>query len=73
MLRGGAHRLYVSNMAAGMHKLSAKFVGKVPKDPDYERNASFNFIAGVQRNVIELYVNTSEVNSFPRLTIREWN
>lgn len=73
LLRGGGHRLYLANLPAGMHQLKAVFVGKVPRDPDYQREASFTFISGVDRTVIELYVNSVENNGFPQFTIKEYN
>ncbi|WP_455206253.1 hypothetical protein [Kaarinaea lacus] len=73
MVRGGGHRLYLANLPAGTHELKAKFVGKVPRDPDYQREATFKFIAGVNRTLIELYINSGENNGFPQFTVREWN
>jgi len=73
LVRGGGHRLYLANLPAGTHELHAKFVGKVPRDPDYRREASFKFISGVNRTLVELYINSGDNNSFPQFTIREWN
>ncbi|MCI0505882.1 MAG: hypothetical protein L0Z73_07185 [Gammaproteobacteria bacterium] len=73
MVRGGGHRLYLANLPAGTHELKAKFVGKVPRDPDYRREATFKFISGVNRTLIELYINSGENSGFPQFTIREWN
>ena len=73
MVRGGGHRLYLANLPAGTHELRAKFVGKVPRDPDYRREAAFKFIAGVNRTLVELYINSGDSNSFPQFTIKEWN
>jgi len=73
MMRGGGHRLYIANLPAGTHELRAKFVGKVPRDPDYRREAAFKFIAGVNRTLVELYINSGDNSSFPQFTIREWN
>lgn len=73
MVRGGGHRLYLANLPAGTHELKAKFAGKVPRDPDYQREASFKFISGVDRTLIELYINSVENKSFPQFTIKEWN
>lgn len=73
MVRGGGHRLYLTNLPAGTHELKANFVGKVPRDPDYRREATFKFISGVNRTLIELYINSGENNSFPQFTVREWN
>jgi hypothetical protein len=73
MIRGGGHRLYLANLPAGTHELKAQFVGKVPRDPDYRREATFKFISGVNRTLIELYINSGDNSGFPQLTIREWN
>ena len=73
MVRGGGHRIYMANLPAGTHELRAKFIGKVPRDPDYRREAAFKFIAGVNRTLVELYINSGDNNSFPQFTIREWN
>jgi len=73
MVRGGGHKLYITNLPAGTHELKAKFVGKVPRDPDYRQEAAFKFIAGVNRTLVELYINSGDNNSFPQFTIREWN
>ena len=73
MVRGGGHRLYLANLPAGTHELKAKFAGKVPRDPDYQREAAFKFISGVNRTLVELYINSADSNSFPQFTVREWN
>jgi hypothetical protein len=73
MIRGGGHRLYLANLPAGTHELKAKFVGKVPRDPDYQREATFKFISGVNRTLVELYINSGDNSGFPQFTVREWN
>jgi hypothetical protein len=73
MVRGGGHRLYLTNLPAGTHELEAKFIGRVPRDPDYQREAKFKFISGVNRTLIELYINSGETGGFPQFTVREWN
>lgn len=73
MSRGGGHQLYIANLPAGMHELSAKMSGKIPRDPDYHREATFNFISGVQRTIIELRVTGEKSKGFPNLVAKEWN
>ena len=73
MVRGGGQRLYLANLPAGTHELEAKFIGRVPRDPDYQREAKFKFISGVNRTLIELYINSGETGGFPQFTVREWN
>ena len=73
LVRGGGHRLYLANLPAGTHELEAKFIGGVPRDPDYQREAKFKFISGVNRTLIELYINGGESGGFPQFTVREWD
>lgn len=73
MSRGGGHQLYIANLPAGMHELTAKMTGKIPRDPDYHRETSFNFISGVQRTIIELRVTGEKSKGFPDLVAKEWN
>jgi len=73
LVRGGGHRIYLANLPAGTHELEAKFVGRVPRDPDYQREAKFKFISGVNRTLIELYITGGESGGFPQFAVREWN
>jgi len=74
MVRGGGHRLYLANLPAGVHELKAMFVGKAPRDPDYRQEASYQFISGAKRTLIELYINNGDKgNALPQFMIREWD
>lgn len=72
MVRGGSHRLYMANVPAGMHEVSAVMVGRIPRNPDYQREATYKFLSGVSRTVLELNV-SSKHKGYPLLMIREWN
>ena len=71
--KGGGHRLYLANLPAGKHEMIAKLVGKIPRDPDYRQEASYTFITGVNRTLLELYINNGDNNGYPQLTVREWD
>lgn len=71
--KGGGHRLYLANLPAGKHEMIAKLVGKIPRDPDYRQEANYTFITGVNRTLLELYINNGDNNGYPQLTVREWD
>jgi hypothetical protein len=70
--RGAGHRLYVTNLPAGMHEVYATMVGRIPRDPDYKSEVAYKFVSGVSRTVLELNV-SSKSKGFPILAIKEWN
>jgi len=71
--KGGGHRLYLSDLPAGKHELLAKLVGKIPRDPDYRQEVTYTFITGVNRTLLELYINNGDNNGYPQITVREWD
>ena len=70
--QGGSHRLFWGNVPAGRHQLTALLMGRVPKDPDFQRESTLMFISGVGRRVVELRVATGKNQAFPELSIKEW-
>ena len=70
--QGGSHRLFWDNVPAGRHQLTALLMGKVPKDPDFQRESVLMIISGVGRRVVELRVATGKNHAFPELSIKEW-
>lgn len=72
MERGGSHRLYLANVPAGMHEVNAVMVGRIPRNPDYQREASYKFLSGVSRTVLEFNV-SSKSRGYPSLEVKEWN
>ena len=71
--RGGGHRMYLTNLPADTHELQARMLGRIPRDPDYQREAEFSFVSGVSRTVIELSITNAKTKGFPSLVVREWN
>jgi len=72
LTRGGSHRLYLANVPAGMHSINAVMVGRVPRNPDYQRQTVYRFLSGVSRTVLELNV-SSAGKGYPALVVKEWN
>lgn len=70
--QGGSHRLFWDNVPAGRHQLTALLMGRVPKDPDFQRESTLMIISGVGRRVVELRVATGKNQAFPELAIKEW-
>ena len=70
--QGGSHRLFWDDVPAGRHKLTAVLMGHVPKDPDFQREASLSIISGTGRRVVELHVASGKSQAFPELSIEEW-
>jgi hypothetical protein len=70
--QGGSHRLFWDEVPAGRHQLTAILLGHVPKDPDFQREASLTVISGVGRRVFDLHIATGKSQAFPELSIEEW-
>jgi len=70
--QGGSHRLFWGNVPAGRHQLTALLLGRVPKDPDFQREAEKVIISGVGRRVVELRITTGKKQTFPEFSIKEW-
>ena len=73
MQLGGGHRIYKTSLPAGIHKLSAFMLGRVPRDPDYKRDVVYRFIAGISRTVLEINIDSKGSSTFPALVVNEWN
>ncbi len=70
--KGGSHRLFWDNVPAGRHQLTAVLMGRVPKDPDFQLEATLVIISGVGRRVVELRIATGKNQAFPELSFKEW-
>lgn len=70
--QGGSHRLFWGNVPAGRHQLTALLMGRVPKDPDFQREATMMVISGVGRRVVEVRMTSGKNQAFPEFTIKEW-
>lgn len=72
MFQGGAHRLFWDNVPSGRHQLSLALFGRVPGDPDFQREATRMILTGTGRRVVELRVSRGKNQAFPEVNIQEW-
>ena len=72
LMKGGSQRLFWDDVPPGRHELSVSLFGRVPNDPDFQREAAQMIITGTGRRVVELNITTGTNQAFPNLSIREW-
>jgi hypothetical protein len=72
LLRGGVHRVWVGNLRAGEHELTAFFTGKGPHERDYRRGATLKVEKGVGAKYVELRISDRESRLQPEFVVKEW-
>jgi hypothetical protein len=72
LLRGGVHRVHMSNLKVGEHELVAVFNGKGPHVRDYRRGATMNFEKGIGAKYVELSITDRVTKQQPEFVIKEW-
>jgi hypothetical protein len=72
LLRGGVHRLFLGNLKAGTHELTATFTGAGPHDRDYRRGATITIEKGIGAKFVELKISDRAVRQQPEFMVREW-
>lgn len=72
LLRGGVHRVHMSNLKVGEHELVAVFTGEGPHIRDYRRGATLNFEKGIGAKYVELQINDRAAKQQPEFAIKEW-
>lgn len=72
LAKGGSHRLFWDDVPPGRHQLSVSLLGRVPKDPGFQREATQMITTGAGRRVVELRVASGKNQAFPELSVREW-
>jgi len=72
LLRGGVHRVHMSNLKVGEHELVAVFKGEGPHVRDYRRGATLNFDKGIGAKYLELEINDRAASQQPEFVIKEW-
>lgn len=71
LFRGGVQRLYVGNLKAGEHEISAFFTGRGPQK-DYKRGAKLVVTKGQEPVVLELKIVDSTAQLQPEFEIKQW-
>lgn len=71
LFRGGVQRLYVGNLKAGEHEVSAIFTGRGPQK-DYKRGAKLVITKAQDPIVLELRIVDSTAQLQPVFDIKQW-
>ncbi|WP_199405215.1 AraC family transcriptional regulator [Corallincola holothuriorum] len=70
--RGGIQRLYIGNLKAGKHEVTAFFTGFGPDGREYRRGATLAFDKGTDAKVLELQVRDETDTYQPDFKVVEW-
>ena len=70
--RGGVQRLWLGNLKAGDHEVTAFFIGKGPHDRDYKRGTTLKVEKGVGAKYVELKVSDKLTKLQPEFVVRVW-
>jgi len=71
--RGGVHRVWLGNLKAGQHELTAFFTGGGPHGRDYRRGATLTIDKGVGARYVELRISDRDRKLQPEFVVREWD
>lgn len=72
MLRGGVHRLYMTNLADGEHRATAFFTGIGPGGRAYKRATNIEFEKHANSRYLELAIGDNAVKQEPVFAIKQW-
>ena len=70
--RGGVQRLYLGNLRAGAHEITAFFTGKGPHDRDYKRATTLKVNKGSEPQYIELRIKDAMGKLQPEFDVKVW-
>ena len=71
LFRGGVQHLYIGNLKAGEHEISAFFTGRGPQQ-DYKRAAKLRINKDQSPLLLELKIIDSSAQLQPTFSIKEW-
>ena len=72
LLRGGVHRVWLGNLRAGKHEMTAFFTGQGTHDRDYTRGATLEIEKGVGAKYVELKISDRVRKLQPEFVVKEW-
>ncbi|MDP2004598.1 MAG: AraC family transcriptional regulator [Rubrivivax sp.] len=70
--RGGVQRVYVGNLRAGKHQITAFFTGRGPHERDYKRGTTLEFDKGTEPRYIELRIRDVQARLQPDFEVKVW-
>ena len=70
--RGGRQRVYLGNLRAGKHQITAFFTGRGPHERDYKRGTTLEFDKGTEPRYIELRIRDQQARLQPEFDVKIW-
>ncbi len=70
--RGGVQRLWLGNLKAGEHEITAFFVGQGPHERDYKRGTTLQVEKGVGAKYLELRISDKASKLQPEFVVKVW-
>jgi hypothetical protein len=70
--RGGVQRLWLGNMKAGEHEVTAFFTGQGPHSRDYKRGTTLKVAKGVGAKYVELRISDKSAKLQPEFVVKVW-
>jgi hypothetical protein len=70
--RGGVQRLWLGNMKAGNHEVTAFFTGQGPHSRDYKRGTTLTMEKGVGAKYVELKISDKAAKLQPEFVVKVW-
>jgi hypothetical protein len=70
--RGGVQRLWLGNLKAGDHEVTAFFTGQGPHERDYKRGTTLQVEKGVGAKYVELRITDKASKLQPEFAVRVW-
>jgi hypothetical protein len=70
--RGGVQKLFLGNLKAGEHEITAFFTGKGPHERDYRRGTTLKVEKGLGARYVELRISDRVASLQPEFVVRQW-
>jgi hypothetical protein len=70
--RGGVQRLWLGNLKAGEHEVTAFFTGQGPHARDYKRGTTLQVEKGVGAKYLELRISDKATRLQPEFVVKVW-
>ena len=70
--RGGVQRLWLGNLKAGEHEVTAFFTGQGPHTRDYKRGTTLKVAKGVGAKYLELRISDKASQLQPEFVVKVW-
>jgi hypothetical protein len=70
--RGGVQRLWLGNLKAGEHEVTAFFTGQGPHARDYKRGTTLKVEKGVGGKYVELRISDQATKLQPEFVVKVW-